>query len=305
MVFSNHYKDFFKKVYNLDLTPTQLSKSIEKELPDICEDMKIGKILITVNLPASFCEKGFKLTNYTMFEKKFNQKAAPVISEITTFSGGKVTITSYASDSNQFSKDEESDVQFFHQQLFVMFSRAHMSKLMQKASETDTQTGLMNTHGLIRLGNSIYERKLITKFSILYMNIKSFRKINETVTSRNGDIILQQYGIIITNFLQKDGAIARLGGDNFAIIIKSSRLGDLLKFLENIRITVDVEGTKKTAIINVKSGICQGNAQIPNFEAHLGCASTAFKVAKGNPNVEYMVYTPDMGVPKQKKLNYM
>lgn len=56
-----------------------------------------------------------------------------------------------------------------------------------------------------------------------------------------------------TNFLGKDGSIARLGGDNFVTIVKSYRLGDYLKFLENVRITVDCEGAKKTAIINVKA----------------------------------------------------
>lgn len=305
MIFSSLYEDFFKKVYNLDLTPTQLTKSIEKEIPPVCEEMKIGKILISVNLPASFCEKGLRITNYSLFEKKVNAKEEPVVTEFTTFSGGKVIITSYPSSGNQFADENEKDVQFLHQQLYLLFSRSNMNKLIHKATETDSLTGLLNTTGIIKLGESICERKLISKFSVIFMNIKSFKKINDTVNANNGDKILQQYGIIISNFLAKDGAIGRLGGDNFAVIIKNSRLGEFLKFLENIKITVDVEGNKKTAIINVRSGICQGNPMIPNFEAHIGCASTALKVVRTKPNVEYLVYTPEMGQPKPKKLNYM
>lgn len=305
MYFSSLYEDFFKKVYNLDLTPTQLSKTIEKEITPVCDELRIGKITISVNLQPSFCEKGLKITNYVLFEKRINSKEEPVISEFTTFSGGKIKITTYPSSGVKFEKEEEKDIHFINQQLYLLFSRSNMNKLIHKATETDSLTGLLNTTGIIKLGNSIFERKLITKFSIIYMNIKSFKKINEMVNSNNGDKILQQYGIIISNFLAKDGTIGRLGGDNFIIIVKNSRLGELLKFLENIKITVDVDGNKKTAIINVKSGICQGNQMLPNFEAHIGCASTALKIVKSKQNVEYLVYTSEMGLPKPKKLNYM
>lgn len=305
MLFSNNYKELFKKVYNEDLAPAQYAKLLEKELPPVCAEMNIGKILISADLPASFCEREYKITKHVLFEKKDLQASEPLTTEFTTTAKGKVTLTCFPATTMSYTKEEESDIAFFQQQLFVLFSRSRISKLLVKATETDVLTGALNTAGIRHLGELIMQKRLISKFSVIYLNIKNFRKINEIVTSKNGDIILQQYVGKITKFLGKDGAIGRLGGDNFAVLIKNSRLGDFLKFVEEIKITVDVDGAKKTAIIKVKSGICQGNPKVPVFDALLGCASLAYKVAKENPAVEYMVYTPEMGMPKPKKIVYM
>lgn len=304
MLFSDNYKELFKKVYNQDLAPTQLAKVLEKELPPVCAEMNIKKIVISADLPASFCEREYKITNHVLYEKKDLQNTQPFTTEFQTFAKGKVTISCYPT-SKKFTKEEESDVAFLQQQLYLLLSRVRLSKVLVKAEETDALTGALNTAGFMHLGELIMSKRLITKFSVVYMNIKNFKKINEIVTSKNGDIIMRKYVGMITQFLGKDGAIARLGGDNFAVCLKNSRLGDFLKLIEEIKIGVDVDGTKKTAIIKVKAGICQGNPKLPVFDAHMGCAQTAFKVAKANPNVEYMVYTPEMGMPKPKKLNYM
>lgn len=305
MLFSNNYKELFKKVYNQDLTPAQLSKLLEKELPSVCSEMNIGKILISADLPASFCEREFKITKHVIYEKKDFHDCEPLTTEFVTPAKGNVIITCYPATSISYDKEEESDILFLQQQLLMLFSKVRLSKLLVKATETDVLTGALNTAGLIHLGELIMQKRLITKFSVVFMNIKNFRKINDIVTAKNGDIILRKYVGLITKFLGQDGAIARLGGDNFAVCLKNSRLGDFLKFVEEIKIGVEVEDVKKTAIIKVKAGICQGNPKIPVFEAYIGCAQKAFKVAKENPNVEYMVYTPEMGMPKPKKLNYM
>ena len=99
------------------------------------------------------------------------------------------------------SDEEISDITFFHQQLYVLLSRTNMSKIIQKAQETDGLTGVLNTAGILHLGSIIFNRGLITKFSVVYMNIKKFKTINDIVTSKNGDYILKQYTNSIFHFL--------------------------------------------------------------------------------------------------------
>lgn len=291
---NNQIQSFFNSFYTESLAPNLLQKKLEKEIKPICESMNIAKIAVSANTTDSIYDKGISVKNYVLYEKMFSMGDDVVSIHQNIPNVGNFTFSAYCVKKSTWSEDEKSDISFLLQLIYVLFSRSRMNKMLLRAQETDTLTGALNTAGIIRLGNMIAEKKLLQRFTVVFFNIKKFRQINDVVGSKNGDVILSSYVKMTTNFLGKDGSIARLGGDNFVTIVKSYRLGDYLKFLENVRITVDCEGAKKTAIINVKAGIAQGNPMVQVYEQLMGCAATAFKVAKSSQLENFVFFKPEM-----------
>jgi diguanylate cyclase (GGDEF)-like protein/PAS domain S-box-containing protein len=83
----------------------------------------------------------------------------------------------------------------------------------------DSLTGLPNRHTFeLYLGVAL-ERAQATndRLAILYMGIDHFKELNETFGTEAGDSVLRAIGERLTNKVQ-DGFIARMGGDQFAVL---------------------------------------------------------------------------------------
>lgn len=289
---------FYKDIFNLNLPPLQYIKFIQKEIKFISDDIKLGQMSISVNLPPTSFDKEIIVENSIIFEKRPDLSVEPLISEFTTFENGEFIFSCFPQKDQNWTTEDKNTIDFICHLLFVLLTRSNMNKLLQKAQETDFLTGSLNTKGFIRLGKSIFNKRLMPKFSVLFINIVSFRDINTKYSQSTGDIVLIKTVQKISKFMDKDGAIARLGADLFAVLIKKSRLADLLRFIETITIPVEIENVNGnqsiSIIIKTKTGICEGNSNIPAFEAYLGYAQTALKISKDNINDSFVFYAQEM-----------
>ena len=111
-------------------------------------------------------------------------------------------------------------------------------KSLKKAKDIDSITGVLNITGFKSIGKMITDRHLMPKFAVIFMNIINFSEINKKYSHDTGDLFLREYAQKISSFLGKDGSIARLGGDNFSILVKKSLLAKLLKFLQEIKMLI-------------------------------------------------------------------
>ncbi|MGB5811299.1 MAG: GGDEF domain-containing protein [Polyangiales bacterium] len=88
---------------------------------------------------------------------------------------------------------------------------------------------LMTTDGLTQLHNKRYFDEMLDKevarakrykrgFSLLVFDIDHFKHINDTYGHLAGDAILRQLGAVILGRLRRNDVVARIGGEEFALI---------------------------------------------------------------------------------------
>lgn len=295
------FQDFLSKVFNSDAKKAnELAHIIAKEIKPLAEELKIGKLSIAIKQPATFCDVEHNVEKDVLYEKLMCVGDRSYTNQYEAKYCGRMTFVAHVLKKQVWTDSEISALEFLFQILFTVLSKARLNQLIIKSEHTDAVTGVYNTLGLEHLGEMIATKKFMKKFSVVFFNICGFRKINERLDSKNGDVFLRTLATDFNKFLGKDGAIARLGGDNFAIIVKTSRISDIIKYLTNLRVIVEVNGENKIFDVNVKAGVCncENAPQGLPFKAYLGSASVAYKVAKLSQVENIVFYTPDM----QKKI---
>lgn len=101
----------------------------------------------------------------------------------------------------------------------------------------DQLTGLINRNAfqerLRRLIESAHQ--YFHEHTLLYIDLDRFKLVNDTCGHMAGDELLKQLGVIFTHKVRQRDATARIGGDEFAILLenceiqKATRIGEELK----------------------------------------------------------------------------
>ncbi|MDQ7097096.1 GGDEF domain-containing protein [Desulfosporosinus sp. PR] len=69
----------------------------------------------------------------------------------------------------------------------------------------------------------------------IMIDIDSFKQINDTYGHKTGDIVLENMGIILKRSLRKEDFVARIGGDEFAVLLEADQLEQLESAVNRIQ----------------------------------------------------------------------
>ncbi len=102
----------------------------------------------------------------------------------------------------------------------------------------DSLTGLPNRikiNSRMDLLISLLSHKKMS-FALVYIDLDNFKKINDTIGHRVGDLMLQAVSTRLASIIHQDDMLGRWGGDEFAILVQRPLEGnDLLSYVEQIR----------------------------------------------------------------------
>ncbi len=76
------------------------------------------------------------------------------------------------------------------------------------------------------------------ELSLLMMDLDSFKNINDTFGHAVGDEVIREIGNTIKNSFRKTDIVGRIGGDEFAVLLKNTSLKEAKKAAEQFRKTV-------------------------------------------------------------------
>lgn len=160
----------------------------------------------------------------------------------------------------------------------------------------DQLTGMPNRIKLIEyIKQQIEERNDDQKrISLILMNIKNFREINDTLGHHNGDVLLKKVATRLDENLDKSEMLARIGADLFVYLITDIKPIEVEAYIEQINQALKapfcLEG------INIEINMNFGLANYPEHGANanllLQKAEIAMHAGKQSHS-EINIYTPD------------
>lgn len=121
-------------------------------------------------------------------------------------------------------------------------------------SQTDELTGLLNRRAFISRAQNVLKQADRAKQScaFLLLDVDHFKQINDVHGHGTGDAVLRQLGSILLHNCREHDVLARIGGEEFAIVCLDQDCGSAVAFaqkllklisqqpLEDLRITVSI-----------------------------------------------------------------
>ncbi|HHW04246.1 MAG TPA: GGDEF domain-containing protein [Thermoanaerobacterales bacterium] len=153
---------------------------------------------------------------------------------------------------------------------------------------TDSLSGLYNRAEFMNLARREFARakRNNEELSLLIMDLDNFKDINDTFGHAAGDEMIREMGSIIKTGFRKTDIAGRIGGEEFAVVLKNASLEEAKKVAEQLRETVakrKVIYGKQEISFTVSIGVAAigGNADdINDIEDILKMADNALYKAK-------------------------
>ncbi|NLK71444.1 MAG: diguanylate cyclase [Clostridiales bacterium] len=117
-------------------------------------------------------------------------------------------------------------------------------KIQQKLkflATTDYLSGVYNRAEFMNLAKREFSRakRNNDELSLLIMDLDDFKKINDTFGHAAGDEMIREMGSIIKSSFRKSDIAGRIGGEEFAVVLKNASLEEAKKVAEQFRETVN------------------------------------------------------------------
>jgi diguanylate cyclase (GGDEF)-like protein/PAS domain S-box-containing protein len=157
---------------------------------------------------------------------------------------------------------------------------------LEEMAMTDELTGILNRRSFFNRGEEEAKRfsRYQTTFSVLVLDIDGFKKINDTYGHDAGDQALKYFVDILQHNIRNTDLLARLGGEEFGIILPNTGSKDALATGEKLRLAVEHQPCPidegQNVHVTASIGVTTANRETGDFDALLKQADIALYQAK-------------------------
>ena len=115
------------------------------------------------------------------------------------------------------------------------------SRRFIRLAREDHLTGVLNARSFYEIGDELFKlaRRDQTSLSILYLDIDYFKQVNDTFGHHNGDVVLQEVTRVIASAVRDSDVLARIGGEEFNVLLPETDGKGAKVLAEKIRILVE------------------------------------------------------------------
>jgi len=188
------------------------------------------------------------------------------------------------------------------------FSRLENEKKeLYAVARTDSLSGLANRNALIEyltrlIANFARENR---EFAMLFLDLDHFKTVNDSLGHNVGDELLKQVSGVIDNVLRSDDFVARVGGDEFVIILQNySSIHELTNIIDRIQSALSETLVVQTNPITISSSI--GIAFFPkdgdDIVSLMKNSDIAMYEAKKNGRSQYHFFTEELNTRVQNTI---
>jgi len=158
---------------------------------------------------------------------------------------------------------------------------------------TDQLTSCHNRHSLSEYAPKYIKDAIRYKhpLSIMILDLDNFKKVNDEFGHNTGDKVLSEIGQLLMASCRQGDIVARIGGEEFLILLPHCGINNALTKAENIRSMIEQEKPSKlliTASIGVASLCSQHHAEFDNLYK---AADSAVYMSKENGRNQVSAYS--------------
>src|SRR3954465_14563940 len=182
--------------------------------------------------------------------------------------------------------------------LMAAVLRERVNRLIARladAARTDPLTGLLNRRGLQELMEVETERALRSSrpLSIVVGDLDHFKHLNDRSGHAAGDLALRRFGEIAVSASRRIDAVARIGGEEFALLLPDTEQHAAYLLAERLRRAVK-EPSAVQDLPSASLGVASFPSHAADAEALMHAADQALYAAKALGRDRSVIYNPEV-----------
>jgi diguanylate cyclase (GGDEF)-like protein len=156
------------------------------------------------------------------------------------FDGSTLTMVLAAGDGS-FTKDAREAAEWITAQAAIALENAHLHQLVQEQAVTDELTGLANRRQFLDALEHELARSARTgeTTSLVLCDLDDFKLVNDRFGHPAGDEALRVVGRVLRETVRELDVPARLGGEEFAVVLPNTTLDGAVRLAERIRVAIE------------------------------------------------------------------
>jgi diguanylate cyclase (GGDEF)-like protein len=163
--------------------------------------------------------------------------------------------------------------------------RRHLKVELQKQANTDELTGVINRRHFLELANIELKRaiRLNRPMAIVMIDLDYFKLVNDKHGHAAGDKILVAFTETCRKYIREIDIFARIGGDEFALLLPETSPEQASAVVERIRIAMMSRATHiacNPLTITISSGISISESKEESLDTLMSRADKALYQAK-------------------------
>ncbi|MBR1592100.1 MAG: GGDEF domain-containing protein [Ruminococcus sp.] len=281
-------KDFLIK---MEAMPDTFSAGVGEALSKICAKLRIGKIEVCFyDSPEK--EKTGSCKRKILYQSADFNADNFITERRVTDTSNVVIYTVFGSKNNTaWDNDEKDCIKLIITMLFVFNGRSKLMELSCRLNFYDNDMNIYNHKSFMKKAGELLASGKIFEYTAVYLNLKRFSVVNLQIGRENGTLVMKRYIDYISSLMQDENEItARIGGDNFALLVRNDNLPAVVEAINGTTITYDdISGDR--IYISATAGIYEIDGKIPLHAPTdiMDRISIAFNAAKSRTkhNVAY------------------
>lgn len=177
-----------------------------------------------------------------------------------------------------------------------------------KLARTDSLSGIANRNMLEERAEQIieYSKRHNKEFALLFLDLDNFKSINDSLGHDIGDELLKNIAGVIKDVLRLNDVVARIGGDEFIILLTDYQDDiELVEIIDRIQTRLMQPWHIQTFPINITSsiGIAVYSKDGENLLTLMKNADIAMYQAKENGRSRYHFFTEELNRKTQELIS--
>ncbi|NMB56036.1 MAG: diguanylate cyclase [Leptolinea sp.] len=212
---------------------------------------------------------------------------------VPIFSNNKiVSILGIGNKTTEYIEKDVELVEFIADLVWTIVSKMRMDEKVLQLNErlellamTDELTGLPNRRFFFERGAEEIRRSMRykTPLALIMLDLDKFKVINDTYGHDTGDQALKCLANLLKGLIREVDLPARLGGEEFGILLPNTRLEDAVFLADRIRTAIEkLKCLRQDADIQITAslGVAEYHKNMKNLDALFHNADTALYEAK-------------------------
>ncbi|MBO4927970.1 MAG: EAL domain-containing protein [Clostridiales bacterium] len=190
----------------------------------------------------------------------------------------------------------------------LMFIEGTISKNneLRHVARTEMRTGIANEHGCVEWLNNMRGQPRLLDYTAVFFDLCKFSDINRKYGMENGNVVLANYALTLTEHLDKDELLARQYGNQFVAVIKNGHVPDFLSLLSGLSVSFydKREGDVMNVSVSARAGVFRVDRKDLDGEEIISCAAIGLAMAKAQADGSVIYITREIldELEKRKKL---